>query len=91
MRGADQERHRVVLQHHCVHGRNHQEELRLRHRGGWAVWRCRRGVTLGRLFEPSCLPAHAHVQGTPFADSISDVWAECNTEVQKCDVHFALG
>lgn len=30
-------------------------------------------------------------EGTDFESSISNVWAHCNTELKKCDVHFAIG
>ena len=31
------------------------------------------------------------MQGTPYASSVTNVWAQCYTDIQKCDLHFALG
>lgn len=30
-------------------------------------------------------------EGTQWQDTITDVWAQCNTDVQKCDVGLSLG
>lgn len=30
------------------------------------------------------------MQGTDYESSISKVWAQCHTDIQKCDFHFAI-
>lgn len=30
-------------------------------------------------------------EGTQWQDTITDVWAQCNTDVKKCDVGLSLG
>lgn len=37
-----------------------------------------------------CAPVCPPLQGTDWQDSITDVWVDCVTQVQKCDFHFAL-
>lgn len=37
------------------------------------------------------LPTHPSCQGTKYNATVTNVWADCSPEVEKCDVHFALG